>query len=139
MESLLVSKYMSTHPVKLTEAMPVAEAVEKLLQNNQSGGPVLDVSGRLCGFLSEQDCIKAMVESTYYREQVSRVGEIMQTPVMTVRDNMSILEVAEKLLVEKPKVYPVVDDSGALVGCITRSQILFAIDKHLHAEYPKSA
>lgn len=139
MESLLVGKYMSLHPVKLTETMPVAEAVEKLLQNNQSGGPVLDASGMLCGFLSEQDCIKAMVESTYYREQVCRVGEIMKTPVLTVRDDMSILAVAEKLLAEKPKMYPVVDANNVLVGCITRTQILFAIDKHLHAEYPKTA
>ena len=139
MESLLVGKYMSQHPVKLTESMPVAEAVEKLLQNNQSGGPVLDSAGELCGFLSEQDCIKAMVESTYYREQVCRVGEIMKTPVLTVREDMSILEVAEKLLVEKTKVYPVVNSDNKLVGCITRSQILFAIDKHLHAEYPKTA
>ncbi|MDC8831300.1 CBS domain-containing protein [Alteromonas gilva] len=139
MESLLVSKYMSLHPVRLTEKMSVAEAVEMLLYHNQSGGPVLDSNGVLCGFLSEQDCIKAMVESTYYREQICRVGEIMQSPVLTVTPGMSILEVAEKLLREKPKVYPVVDADNKLVGAITRTQILDAIDKHLRAEYPKSA
>ncbi len=73
MESLQVCDYMNHHPVKLTKNMPVAEAVERLLQRQQSGGPVLDEAGKLCGFLSEQDCIKAMVESTYYREQVCRV------------------------------------------------------------------
>lgn len=139
MESLLVSKYMSNHPVTLTLNMPVAEAVEKLLQYKQSGGPVIDESGNLCGFLSEQDCIKSMVESTYYREQVSRVGEIMRSPVLSVSPNMSILEVAEKLLVEKPKIYPVIDENDALVGCISRSQILAAIDGQLRAEYPQSA
>ncbi len=139
MESLQVCDYMNHHPVKLTKNMPVAEAVERLLQRQQSGGPVLDEAGKLCGFLSEQDCIKAKVESTYYREQVCRVGEIMHSPVMTVSDTMSILEVAEKLLIEKPKMYPVVDADGILVGCISRSQILAAIDKQLHAEYPKTA
>ncbi len=139
MESLQVCDYMNHHPVKLTKNMPVAEAVERLLQSVQSGGPVIDEGGKLCGFLSEQDCIKAMVESTYYREQVCRVGEIMQSPVLTVSDTMSILEVAEKLLREKPKMYPVVDESGVLVGCISRTQILAAIDKQLHAEYPKTA
>ena len=62
MESLQVCDYMNHHPVKLTKNMPVAEAVERLLQRQQSGGPVLDEAGKLCGFLSEQDCIKAMVE-----------------------------------------------------------------------------
>ncbi|MCP9478965.1 hypothetical protein NNA33_13680 [Marisediminitalea aggregata] len=36
-------------------------------------------------------------------------------------------------------MYPVVDADGILVGCISRSQILAAIDKQLHAEYPKTA
>ena len=40
MESLQVSDYMNTHPVKLNVDMPVAQAVEVLLASGQSGGPV---------------------------------------------------------------------------------------------------
>ena len=35
----------------------------------------------------------------------------------------------------KPKVYPVVDDDGRLLGVISRANVLLALDKHLHENY----
>lgn len=138
MESLKVSDYINTHPVTFSPEMPVAEAVEKLLQGHQTGGPVIDIvdSHRdVVGFLSEQDCIRQMVESSYYREQVARVKDIMQKEVLTVKPYHSILEVAQKMITAKPKIYPVVDDDGNFVGTINRSQVLKAIDLHLNDGY----
>lgn len=139
MESLQVARYMSHHPVKLHFDMPVAEAVERLLDSHQTGGPVIDANGRIAGFLSEQDCIRNMMESSYYREQVCRVKDIMTTPVETVKPYTSILEIAQKMITLVPKVYPVVDDDGYLVGCITRTDVLKAIDMHLRSGYKQAS
>lgn len=139
MESLKVADYMNRHAVKLTVNMPVAEAVEALLIGKQSGAPVVDTQNQVVGFLSEQDCLGQMITSTYYREQVCRVSEIMKTPALTVKGYASILEIAQKLMTDKPKVYPVVDDSGCLVGSINRSQVLNAIDMHLRDAYKHPA
>lgn len=135
MESLQVCDYMNHHPVRLLEDMPVAEAVEALLNSGQSGGAVVSPRGKLVGFLSEQDCIKQMVESCYYREQVCRVKDIMQTPALSVKPYLSVIELAQTLLKEKPRVYPVVDDDGILVGSINRTAVLKAIDKQLSSGY----
>ncbi|MEQ3639565.1 MAG: CBS domain-containing protein [Alteromonas sp.] len=135
MESLQVSDYMNTHPVKLNAEMPVAQAVEALLFTQQSGGPVLDIKGRVIGFLSEQDCIATMIASSYYREQICRVGDIMKTPVLSVKPYMSVIELGELFLKQKPKVYPVVDDDGILLGCINRTSVLKAIDVQLNDGY----
>ena len=139
MESLQVSDYMNHHPVKLTEEMTVAAAVETLLASKQTGGAVQDSRGQVVGFLSEQDCLKQMIESTYYREQVCRVKDIMQTTISAVKPWDSVLEVAQRLIAERPRVFPVIDEDGVLVGVINRAAILRAIDKQLESGYSRIA
>lgn len=135
MESLQVKDYMSQRPVTFTTEMPVAEAVEKLLHSHQTGGPVVNEKRELVGFLSEQDCLRQMIESSYYREQVARVVDIMVKDVLAVKPYSSVLEVAQKMISERPKVYPVVDDDGVLLGSISRAQVLNAIDVQLQDGY----
>lgn len=128
MESLRVNEYMNRHPVTFSVEMPVAEAVERLINNHQTGGPVLDENKKVVGFLSEQDCLAQMIESSYYREQIARVKDIMRTEVLSIKSYDSVLELAQQMLGEKPKIYPVVDDDGYLVGSICRSEVLHAMD-----------
>lgn len=138
MESLKVSDYMNLRPVTFTTDMTVAEAVEHLLQTKQTGGPVIDSNKKVIGFLSEQDCIVQMIESSYYRERVAHVKDVMKNQVISIKSYTSIIELAQKMITEKPKVYPIVDDDGYLLGTINRSALLKAIDLQLHDGY-KSA
>lgn len=135
MESLQVSDHMNQRPVTFTSNMPVAEAVERLLQTKQTGGPVIDGQNKVIGFLSEQDCLVHMLESSYYREQVAHVKDIMKTEVLAIKPYTSVIEVAQRMLTEKPKVYPIVDDDGYLLGTINRSTVLHAIDLQLQDGY----
>lgn len=135
MESLKIQDYMNKRPVTFSAPMPVAEAVERLLFSSQTGGPVLDASQKVVGFLSEQDCIEKMIVSSYYRERAARVDEIMTKDVLSVKPYDSILELAQRMLKEKPKIYPVTDDGGYLLGTISRSDVLKAIDVQLQDGY----
>ncbi|MBL4629759.1 MAG: CBS domain-containing protein, partial [Paraglaciecola sp.] len=45
--------------------------------------------------------------------------------------NQDVLTIAEQMLKEKPKTYPVVDDSGVVVGVLTRRHILKMLDSKL--------
>jgi CBS domain-containing protein len=134
-ESLKVSDHMNLRPVTFTSKMTVAEAVERLLQTKQTGGPVIDNDNKVIGFLSEQDCLVQMIESSYYREQVAHVKDIMKNEVLAIKPYFSVIELAQKMMVERLKVYPVVDDDGYLLGTITRSALLHAIDLQLHDGY----
>lgn len=135
MESLQIKDHMTSRPVALPATMTVAEAVELLLEKKQTGGPVLDDNKKVVGFLSEQDCIRQMIESSYYRERVCKVFEIMKTEVLTVKPYDSVLDLAQLMTKQKPKIYPVVDDDGCLVGAIDRSSVLKALDMQLHSGY----
>lgn len=138
MESLKVSDHMNLRPVTFTSDMPVAEAVERLLQAKQMGGPVIDAQKKVIGFLSEQDCLLQMIESTYYQEQVAQVKDIMRSEVLAIKPYTSVIELAQQMTTAKPKVYPVVDDDGYLLGTINRSALLHALDLHLHDGYKSS-
>jgi len=134
-ESLKVSDHMNTRPVTFTCDMPVAEAVERLLDAKQMGGPVIDTQNKVIGFLSEQDCLVQMIESSYYREQVAHVKDIMRAEVLAIKPYTSVIELAQQMTTAKPKIYPVVDDDGYLLGTINRTALLHAIDLQLHDGY----
>ena len=135
MESLKVGDYMNSRPVTFTSNMPVAEAVERLLDAKQTGGPVINDENKVIGFLSEQDCLVQMIESSYYLEQVAHVKDIMKTGVLAIKPYLSVIELAQQMTLEKPKVYPVVDDDGYLLGTINRAALLHALDVQLHDGY----
>ncbi|EKE86920.1 CBS domain-containing protein [Idiomarina xiamenensis] len=128
MKSVKVSDYMTRYPVIFTTQMTIEKAVEELLRSQQRGGPVVNAQQRVVGFLSEQDCLAAMLRATYHQEQSALVEDCMTTPVLTVRSDMSILDLAEQMQVNKPKLYPVIDENNRLTGLIGRSEVLRAMD-----------
>ena len=135
MDLLKVADYMHRHPVTFTVDMPVEMAVALLIKGRQTGGPVVDLSNRIVGFVSEQDCLARMLMSTYHDQQAARVSDVMNTDVLTVKSYDGIIDLAQMMLKTKPKLYPVVDDNGGLLGIITRSDVLATIDKELHSHY----
>lgn len=137
MKSLKVSEYMTYQPASFKKNMPIAEAVELFLTKCQIGGPVLDDDKHVIGFLSEQDCLSSMLESTYLGEAHTIVADKMRTEVLTVGPDESILDIAKTMTGQKPKIYPVVDNDNVLLGIITRRDVLKGIDIHLNAGYEK--
>ncbi|WP_423186274.1 CBS domain-containing protein [Alishewanella sp. d11] len=137
MDLLKVADYMNRHPVTFELDMPVELAVERLIKGRQTGGPVIDNKRKIIGFISEQDCLARMLMSTYHDQQASSVADVMQTAVITVKDYDGIIDLAQTMLKAKPKLYPVVDDDGYLLGIISRTDVLAAIDKELHSHYGK--
>lgn len=132
MHSLKVVDYMNRHPVRFAPDMSIEAAVSILLQSTQRGGPVVDKQNKLVGFLSEQDCLATMLRDTYHNEQSATVSDCMyQGEVVTVDANTSVTDLAQQMTANKPKMYPVINTDRQLVGVITRTDILRAIDLHL--------
>jgi len=133
MESLKIEEYMNHYPVTFTSDMAVEEASLRFLKTKQIGGPVIDKNGKLIGFLSESDVLAKMLETIYYNEHVADVADLMRKEVLSMKPYDSIIELGQLMLKNKPKVYPVIDDDGNLLGTICRNDVLHAIDKHMRA------
>ncbi|MGY4107146.1 CBS domain-containing protein [Aeromonas encheleia] len=130
MESLKAKDYMQTRPITFSADMMVQSAVEKFLNSHQLGGPVVDTLGHLIGWVFEQDCIAVMLKEAYHCEQVAQVKDVMRKEVLAVGPDTSILELAEMMMGQKPKIYPVVEE-GHLLGVISRHDVMLAIHAQL--------
>jgi CBS domain-containing protein len=135
MESLQVKEYMNHYPVTFTTDMVVEEASLRFLKTKQIGGPVVDENHQLVGFLSERDVLAKLLGSVYHDEHTVDVADMMHKDVLTVKPYDSVVELAQTMLKDKPKVYPVVDDDGNLLGTICRNDVLMAIDKYIRASF----
>lgn len=120
---ILVKDYMRPLAVTFSPRSRVEEVVEGLLQHRVTGAPVIDDQQKLVGFVSEQDCIKEMLNDSYYGQDHQLAEDVMRTNVLFATPDTDIMQLAEKMLQERPKLYPVCDD-GKLVGLITRSDVL---------------
>jgi len=129
MDALQIKQFMTGKILSFTKEMTLESAVDKLLASELLGGPVVDPQGEVIGWLSEQDCLAKIIEGNYYSENAALVEDVMSGTPLSVSSHMSIVDVAQKLLRDKPKMYPVVNEDNHYVGLITRKAILRAMSK----------
>lgn len=126
MHSILVEDYMDFDPHAISQSTNVRDVIGNLLQQGIPGAPVIDDNEQVIGFVSEQDCIAEMLNDAFYCEEPGLVSTVMNTDVTSVSPQTTIVEIAQSMLKNQHKHYPVVDN-GKLVGVISRSRILKAL------------
>ena len=131
MDILQVKQFMTGKILSFSEDMSLETAVDKLLKSDLIGGPVVNEEGLVIGWLSEQDCLAKMIEGNYYSEHAALVGDVMSSTPLSVSSTLSIVDIAQKLIHEKPKMYPVLDEDDRYVGLITRKAILGAMNQYV--------
>ncbi|MCJ8312001.1 MAG: CBS domain-containing protein [Pseudomonadales bacterium] len=119
-----IASIMNTQFSSIPSTMLIVEASKELIKNESLGAVVLDDDGKLLGWLSEQECLQVTIQVAYHNQRVASAADIMSKDVLTVAPSDSILTIAEKMITDKPKNYPVVDESGKVVGIVTRRQVL---------------
>lgn len=125
-----VRDVMDSSIVPLRQEMSLAEAVDRILDSHHHGLPVIGDDHRLVGFLSEHDCLRYLISSSYYLDTRTSVSDIMHAEVVSVSANDSVLKLAERMETGKPKIYPVCEE-GKLVGVITRSDVMKTLNETL--------
>ncbi|WP_166268793.1 CBS domain-containing protein [Marinobacter caseinilyticus] len=139
MRSLKVADVMWNHIEPIKCGTPLTTVVKALLANHVTGLPVVDDHRKVLGFVSEQDCIHALLVSNYHCEGEPIVDDVMFKEPLTISAEMSVVDLAQNLGHGKPKVYPVTDH-GRLIGVVTRTAILSELAKSgCGLELPKYA
>lgn len=132
MSEVIVREFMLEHPVTIKSNTPLVQAVELLLNKKIAGLPVVNELNEVTGFLSEYDCHKAMLMSSYHCDTPDTVSDIQHQNYVSVDPNVGIADVAIKLVSEASSMYLVIENKK-LIGTLTRHDILKALDNNLRA------
>lgn len=131
MRTFRVDDFMSKDVLTLRPDTEILQALAMFVDNDVSGAPVVDRSGRLRGVLTETDFMRVALHGAYHGEPGGRVEEYMTTDVVTARQGDNLVGLAERFLDTPYRRYPVVDASGRLVGVIARRDVMRALKNRM--------
>jgi CBS domain-containing protein len=131
---------MTTEVVTIGADQTIKDAARLMVADRVSGLPVVDDSGRLIGIVTEADFLERQVDKespsggllgAVFGPQSSHadavtVREVMSTNVITVAADAKVAEAARLLATNSIKRLPIVDGDGAVIGIISRADIVAA-------------
>ena len=127
-----VKNYMIRELITFRPNENVLAAIRTLLEHNISGAPVVDETGWIVGILSEYDCLKPNLLSSYHNDPGMLVKECMSDKIITIDVNTSLTEAAELFIKQGVRRLPVVENKK-LIGQISRRDILRAINESVES------
>lgn len=122
-----VTSYMATDLITFKPDDEIGFVIATLSKERISGGPVLNERKELIGIISQQDCLKVIIDSVYHNQPVSKhyVKDYMHKDLITVPENADVVDVANLFLKHRFGRFPVVKD-GILKGLVSKRDILRA-------------
>ena len=107
----------------------VAQAWRVLVGHQIHQAPVLDDGRRLVGIVSERNLLTTLnVDNGEVRDVLRKqVSDVMTTPVVAASPLTDIRRIARVMLERNVDGVPIVNDAGALLGFVSRSDILNAV------------
>ncbi len=107
----------------------INDVIDSLLNNRITGAPVLNEKGEVVGLIDDKDCLNVLFSGHYHNLPVGKdnVASYMSNVMKSISVHDDIMDVADVFLHSKYKRLLVMDDTGKLVGQISRRDILRAI------------
>lgn len=124
-----VKDFMDKTFVTLHKNMDVYKAINILLEKGLTSAVVVDDDERICGILSEKDCMTLLTKGEYHTLPSGVVSEFMTEHVVTIPENTDIFKVADMFLKHFFRRLVVADDENRMIGQITRRDLLRVIKK----------
>jgi CBS domain-containing protein len=142
-ESMKIHELMSTGPITVRPETSLREVAQVLTEHRVSGLPVVGERGEVLGVVSEADILlkergpeprhggifawllgDGVVDEK--KLEARTAGEAMTSPAITIAADRDVSFAARSMTEHGIKRLPVVDDDGALVGIVTRADLVRA-------------
>ncbi len=126
LKSVSATDYMTEKPVTVKPDTNIFDVIHELLVHKVSGVTVVDDNNNVMGVISEFDCLKAILDASYYGEANGNAEDFMVTNVDSVPQDLDILEVAKRMLETKRRRIPIMN-GDKFVGQLSVRSILKAV------------
>jgi CBS domain-containing protein len=113
----------------------VLDAVKIMLKNKVGSVVIVDSAGKPEGIITERDILRTVSRSKNKMASDMLAGEIMSSPVITVKSMDSVDTAASKMAKNKVKRLVVVESDGKMAGIISVSDITKRLSKILSDDY----
>jgi len=113
---MLAREIMTRPVIRVEPVTSVRAAITLLTEHCVSSLPVVDTDGRVVGIFTESDALRA-------DDGAQLVRSLMTRPVEVVALDTDVAEIARRMLGDRLRSIPVVDD-GVLAGIVSRRDIL---------------
>ena len=97
MIDLKVKDFVTHNAPVITSTTLLSDAVDQIEASTQDSAVVVE-QGVVVGMLSERDCLKTLISSSYHCDGAPTVNEFMKKNVIMVNADENIHDVANKLL-----------------------------------------
>ncbi len=130
--------YMSKSVKALTRDMTLREAEALFEKHDFNSFPVVE-EDKVVGIISKFDFLKAFAFTTQqivpnYEDLMSRtVAQVMTESVITVEPSAPLTRVLQLMISMRARSFPVVSTDGGLLGMISRSDIMKALNDAVKA------
>ncbi|WP_432038305.1 CBS domain-containing protein [Streptomyces cucumeris] len=140
-----VGELMTRPVVKAPRDLPFKELVELLTEHDVTAVPVVDRADHPVGVVSEADLLRKSAGEAdpsgrlpvphleaweRAKARGARAEELMSSPAVCARPEWSVVEAARVMSDRRIKRLPVVDETDALLGIVSRGDLLRVFLRH---------
>ncbi len=151
MRDLKVKDVMTRRVVTVEPGDTIYGATKRLAEHHITGAPVVH-EGKVVGMIAERDIVRAALppmpgeggmsaleavthpDAIKDRPEKKTVAEVMRTLVVEISPEASVWEAAAEMDHRGVNRLPVVDDSGALVGIMSRADLVKVMAERLEGQ-----
>lgn len=142
-----VRDVMTTNIISVSKYESVFAVANTLTEKNISGLPVVDKENKVLGIITQADILSTVGVSREHtfkdllrymlgeklpeRKMGDLVGDIMTAPALTIKPEANIAEAVKMMDEKRIRRLTVVDEKNALIGILTRADVLKAVISRL--------
>ncbi|MCL5254782.1 MAG: CBS domain-containing protein [Gammaproteobacteria bacterium] len=119
----IIGDIMTKNPITVPASGPLPKAARVMLENKITAIPVVDEKREMVGIITTSDIFRFILAELPDLKEDIRVKEYMNSNVVTVEPDTSLLEAHRLMGTERIRALPVVAENE-LLGVVTRTDLL---------------